>query len=41
MYLIHKNQLQKFVIFGGVKALSFYFKQLPLNIKQKSEFSYQ
>ena len=28
------------MIFGGVKIAFFCFKQLPLNIKQKSEFSY-
>ena len=28
------------VIFGGVKVTFFCFKQLPLNIKQKFEFSY-
>ena len=32
--------MKNFIIFGGVKVTFFRFKQLPLNVKQRFEFSY-
>ena len=40
MHLILQIIKKKFTIVGGVKVAVFYFKQLPLNIIQKFEFSY-
>ena len=32
--------MKNFIIFGGVKVTFFRFKQLPLNVKKRFEFSY-
>ena len=32
--------MKNFIIFGGVKVTFFRFKQLPVNVKQRFEFSY-